>query len=113
MAYDDCRLNEADLVRIMREVIHSYEGSGDDFKIYLLVDDMRQSYAVNGIGDEPARKQHSFVLIQARVVGEHIIIDEDKLWDKQLWKRLENAGVPREQIIRAYQGDKVPEGSGV
>lgn len=106
------RLNEADLVRIMRETIEFYDGEGDDFKIHLLIDETRRSYAVNGIGNEPTRKQHSFVLIQARVIGEYIVIDEDKLWDKQLWKRLENVGVPREQIILAYKGEKVPEVSG-
>ena len=106
------RMNETELVSVMDTIIQTYDGSGDDFKVYVLVDEARRSYAVTGIGEQPTRKQHSFILIQARIIGDYIIVDEDKLWDKQLWKALEKAGVPREQIILAYLGEKLPEASG-
>ena len=69
------------------------------------------NFPVTSIPDNPGTDEPLFIN-QARVVGDLVIIDADSLWDNQLWKRLESAGVAREQIIRAYQGEKVPEVSG-
>jgi hypothetical protein len=44
----------------------------------------------------------------ARVVGDKIIIEEDRSFDKPLHEALMgNAGIPREQIILAYAGESL------
>jgi hypothetical protein len=44
----------------------------------------------------------------ARIVGEKIIIEDDKT-NKPLVDALVQAGIPREQIVLAYAGEKVEE----
>ena len=86
-----------------------YAGTSDDFRLYFAKDDEQRLYMISGIRNAPqAEQERSFILMQARVVDDHIVIDEDTLWDKNLWQALENASVPREQIILAYKGEKLP-----
>ncbi|MBI5671079.1 MAG: XisI protein [Chloroflexi bacterium] len=104
------RLSIAELVAVLRQEISRYAGVSDDSKAYLLRDDELKHYAVNAIMNEPG-DDHAWVIVQAHIDGEHIIVDEDNVWDKNLWKALVAAGVPREQIVLAYQGEKVPTAS--
>jgi XisI protein len=104
------RLSHSELAEITRREVKWYAGVSDDSTAYFFEDDKSNAYAVNIINDELG-KNHSMIMMQARVVDDCVIIDEDKVWDKQLWKALEKAGVPREQIILAYKGEKVPEAS--
>jgi hypothetical protein len=48
------------------------------------------------------------ISILARIVGNRIVIEEDKT-NKPLVDALLQAGVPREQIVLAYAGEKVEE----
>lgn len=101
------RLTEHELIKVTRQAIERYAGYSDDSKAYLLRDDEQRTYGVNIIKNEPG-PQHGLVMIQARVLGDYVVIDQDMLWDKNLWVALEQAGVPREQIILAYKGEQVP-----
>lgn len=51
--------------------------------------------------------QDSLTILVAHVDNNKIIIDTD-LTEKPLYDALLQAGVPREQIIRAYAGEKIP-----
>ncbi len=104
------RLTEHELAGIVHQVVEKYEGTSPHAKIFVILDDDRHSYTVTGIENEPGN-DHSWVVLQARVVGDMIIIDADNVWDKKLWKALVAAGVPREQIVLAYQGEKEPQAS--
>ncbi|MBZ0288879.1 MAG: XisI protein [Anaerolineae bacterium] len=101
------RLKEAELDSILREVVAKFDGRSDDFNVHLIFDPQHHIYAINAIRPTPT-KERGFILMQARVVEDHIVIDADALWDKNLWQALEKAGVPREQIILAYKGEKLP-----
>jgi XisI protein len=74
---------------------------------YPLSDIGKQSYAVIIVPDQP-RKTHAVVVVAARVANDKVIIDED-ITDRPLWKELVRAGIPREQIILTYAGEKLPE----
>jgi hypothetical protein len=104
------RLSEQELVNLTRQEMAWYAGFSDDAKAYFIQDNHQQIYAVNGVRDIPEPKR-GFIIVQARVTGEQIIIDVDSVWDKNLWKALVNAGVPREQIVLAYAGESLPEPS--
>lgn len=101
------RLNDTELETILRDAVTKYDGRSDDFNVHLIFDPQRHIYAANAVRTVPS-KERGFILMQARVVEGHIVIDADALWDKNLWQALEKAGVPREQIILAYKGEKLP-----
>lgn len=101
------RLTEVELETILREVVANFDGKSDDFNVHLIFDPQRHTYAVNAVRSVPS-KERGFILLQARVIEDQIVIDADALWDKNLWQALVKAGVPREQIILAYKGEQVP-----
>jgi len=46
----------------------------------------------------------------ARVVGDYIVIDEDGTLDKPLYQALMiNGSIPRDRILLAYKGEKLPD----
>ncbi len=104
------QLTEQELAEITRREVAAYEGTSPHATIYAILDDSRQHYAITGIENEPGPDQ-SWIILQARVVDRYVIIDVDSLMDKNLWKALEAAGVPREQIALAYLGEHIPESS--
>lgn len=106
--YPMARLTEHELAKIVHQEVEKYEGTSPHAKIFVILDDKRRSYTVTGIENEPG-DDHSWVVIQARVVDDFVVIDADNVWDKQLWKALVAAGVPREQIVLAYLGENVPQ----
>jgi hypothetical protein len=101
------RLSEAELVERTRHEVEKYAGTSFHAKAYSISDDMRQTYVVTGIENEIGR-DHSWIIVQARVVGDTVIVDEDTVMDKKLVYALLQAGVPREQIVLAYEGEPLP-----
>lgn len=98
------RLNGQQVVEIARQEVEKYAGISPHAKAYFIADEVQQIYLVTGIENEPGPNS-SWIIVQAHINGDVVVIDVDNVWDKQLWKALENAGVPREQIILAYQGE--------
>ena len=92
---------------ILRKEMDWYAGLSDDSKAFFIEDISRKQYVVTGIMNEPG-PNHSYIIVQARIVDGYVVVDEDTVWDKNLWKALVAAGVPREQIVLAYQGESVP-----
>lgn len=101
------RLNQQQLIEITRREVKWYAGVSVDSTAYFLADEPKHVYAVNIIHDEMG-KNHSMIMMQARIVDDFVVVDEDKVWDKQLWKALEGSGIPRDQIVLAYLGEKLP-----
>ena len=97
------------LPEITRREVNLYAGHTHGAKIYPVLDDTNKTYAVV-IVPEDENERPAYVAVMARVVGDYIIIDEDGTLDKPLVNALmHNAGVPREQIVLAYQGETMPE----
>jgi XisI protein len=96
------------LLDAVRTEVKRYAGYSPIARLFPLLDDASRTYAVIIIEDDPAARPAS-VIVMARVVDEKIIIEEDTT-DKPLYDALMfNAHIPREQIILAYAGEKVPD----
>jgi len=106
------KLSESELIEITRREVEKYAGISDDAKAYPILDGTRRTYAVNGIMNEHG-KDHAWIIVQARVVENRVIIDEDNVLDKNLVYALLQAGIPREQIVLAYEGENTPAISGI
>jgi hypothetical protein len=101
------RLDENKLVEITRQEVEKYAGVSDEATAYPILDNEHQIYAVNAIRNEPG-KDHAWLIVQARVVEDKVIVDEDNVLDKNLVYALIQARIPREQIVLAYTGEKIP-----
>lgn len=92
-------MTHENLVEITRREVQAYaeyDGLSADF--YSLHDDSQKRYAVVAVPHFP-RPWASRVVVMAQVVGEKVIIIEDRT-DKPLYEVLMvNAHVPREQIV--------------
>lgn len=101
------------LAAITHREVDLYAGDASSAKLYPLLDDENQTYAVIVVPEDPKlkpEKMHTWVAFFARVVGDYVIIEEDTALDKPLVDALMiNGGVPREKIILAYKGEKLPD----
>ncbi len=99
------KINLADITR--REV-ELYAGQTHGAAVFSLLDDSQQRYAVV-IVPQDKKERPAYIAVMARIVGDYIVVDEDGTLDKPLVEALMvNGGVPREQIILAYQGETLP-----
>ncbi len=95
------------LAEITRREVERYVGHSDESNLYFLSDDKQLAYAVVDVPNIP-RTYSTEIVVMARVVGEYIVIDEDTT-DKPLVDALIiNAGLAREKIVLAYQGEAIP-----
>ena len=97
-----------DLTSVVQYEVEDY-ARGETFGgvTYPVSDVGKQSYTVLIIPDQP-KKYHAMVVVAARIINDKVIIDED-ITDRPLWRELVRAGIPREQIILTYAGEKLPE----
>lgn len=97
------------LRRIVRTEVKKYAGNGVgvNIRLFPILDDERAIYAVNAV-DHPHRIDDAGVVILARVVKDIVVIEED-LTDKKLVDALTSAGIKRDQICLAYNGDSLPD----
>ena len=95
-------LNEL-VEREMRE----YAGEGLNGFTHFTQSDDKVVMSLIFVGQIQGRK-FSSISILARIVGQKIVIEDDKT-NKPLVDRLVQAGIPREQIILAYAGETVEE----
>lgn len=91
------------LKTIVRDAVFWYAGGGINIRMYPLFNDDLGVYAVTMV-DFPERKHAAQVVVQARLEGEIVIIEEDTT-DRPLVDRLVAAGIPRERIVLAYLGE--------
>jgi hypothetical protein len=97
------------LNQIVSEEVKKYNsgGRGAGAIFFFLADDQRQTYAVNAVL-YPKRTRSAGAVVMARVVGDRVIIEYDGT-DKPLLDALLQRGIPREQIVLAYQGEPIPD----
>jgi hypothetical protein len=99
----------AALADVVREVVFWYAAKGLELRTFALANEPEGIYAVNVV-DTPKDFRPAGVVVIARIVGDHVVIEED-LTDRPLVDRLVEAGIPRERIIKAYAGEALPEGA--
>lgn len=97
----------AGINEIVREEVKKYATRGIGAILFPALDDENQTYSVIAI-DHPARKEYADVVVFARVVDDKVVIEEDTT-DKKLVDALLQRGIPREQIILAYDGEPIPD----
>jgi|GEM_PF-2561151 len=91
---------------VLKSEICKYVGNGirANSRLFLMLDDHHQLYAVNAV-DEPRTDAAATVVLMARIVGETIIIEEDQTATKLAYV-LMMRGIPPEQIkINYYDED--------
>lgn len=87
----------ASLTDTVKEVVFSYAAGGLKLRTYPLSNEDHHIYAVNVI-DWPVQEQPAGVVVQARVEGDQVFIEEDTT-DRPLVDALVRAGIPREKIV--------------
>lgn len=102
------RVNDLPAI-VQREVAAYARVRGWKSKVFYVGDEKQQIYSVVVVPDD----DHPFISnarvnVMARIVNDKVVIDED-LTDRPLYEALEEAGIPREQIVLAYAGEKLPD----
>ncbi len=93
---------------IVRHEVSEYNNVRDfKAKGFFLEDSRQHVYSIIIVPDD----DHPFihepnVMMMARIVGDTVVIDEDKT-DRPLFESLVEAGIPREKIVVAYAGEKL------
>lgn len=95
------------LVETLRRELAWYASGGLNSKAILLSNEEARVYAVN-VYDFPKHELPAGIAVMARLEGEYIVIEEDRT-TKPFEDRLMAAGVPRDKIILAYAGEKLPD----
>jgi hypothetical protein len=91
----------------LREAMMGYAVKGYNGVSYLTHSDDEQLFTVVGFGNVHGKRIVDLGLV-ARLVDDKIVIERD-INDKILADALLQAGIPREQIVLAYAGEKVEE----
>lgn len=95
------------LSAVIKEEMAWFDGGGNEHVLlYSLANDERKIYAVTAV-HTPVRTHPAKIVVQARIIEDNIVIDEDNT-DRPLYQSLMERGIPREQIILAYVGEAVP-----
>jgi hypothetical protein len=97
-----------DLTHIVQQEIQSYAGSMLKGSSYMVSNSEQNIFAVVDVPDHYPRKFPVSIAVMARIVGNHVLIDEDTT-DRPLVEELVRAGIPREQIICTYIGESLPQ----
>ncbi|MDQ7028108.1 MAG: element excision factor XisI family protein [Anaerolineae bacterium] len=94
-------------MNILRTEIEKYTGEALNGQSYLAENIDSCLFTVISIGEFKG-KHVSFADLIVRVVGDKIVIDDDRNSDP-FYEALMQAGIAREQIILAYAGEPVPD----
>lgn len=87
---------------IVRREVETYAGIALHASLYPVFDEVRHVYAVMCVDNRPVTSPARAV-VMARIVDDRLIIETDTT-DKPLIEALQQAGIPRTQIVAAYQG---------
>ncbi len=97
-----------ELTQIVQREVEGYARPVLRGASYIVTNTEQQLFAVIDVPDHYPRKFAVDVAVMARIVGDKVVIEEDK-HDRPLVDELVRAGIPREQIICTYIGEKLPE----
>ncbi|MGB7338630.1 MAG: element excision factor XisI family protein [Phototrophicaceae bacterium] len=95
------------LKNILKNVLYGYirKGINGSTELTRNVDETLFTLIASGKSGE---KRFTFTALIVIIIADKIVIEEDRN-DKPLVDALVQAGIPREQIILAYIGEKVPD----
>jgi XisI protein len=93
--------------QIVEEELREYAGEGLNGSMYFTQSDDQTIMSIVFVGEIHGR-QFTTTSIMLRFVGNRIIIEDDKT-NKPLVDALLQAGIPRDQIVLAYAGEKAEE----
>lgn len=96
------------LSAIVKDVVQTYAGGGLSLKTFVVSNPLEGAYAVL-VADVPVHKRPAGIIVFARIVGEYVVIEEDTT-DRPLVDALVKHRIPRDKIILAYGGERLPEG---
>ncbi len=97
------------LQEIVRQEVGLYAGNTHEAKLYPVFDEVHRLYMVVIVPEKDAERP-AWVLVMAQVIEDYVVILEESAIDKPLVEALmKNGGIPREKIILAYAGEKLPE----
>jgi hypothetical protein len=99
------------LKETLKKTVWEYAGGGNNLQTFPVLNEEAQVYSVLVI-NTPVRTLSAGIVVMARIVDQHIIIEED-ITDRPLYEALMARGIPRERIILAYVGESLPEAQGV
>jgi XisI protein len=100
----------AELTEIVQREVEGYAGPVLEGKSYVVYNPNQHIFTVIDVPDHFPRKFEAGIAVMARIVGDKVVIEED-IHDRPLVNELVRAGIPREQIICTYIGEKLPEES--
>lgn len=95
-----------DWLNILIDEVSKYAKVGRYGQSYLTRNDLEKIYTVVAFGEADG-EHFSFTALIVRIIGDKIVIQEDRNSDP-LYEALMQAGIPREKIILAYAGEAVP-----
>jgi hypothetical protein len=96
-----------DWLNTLIDEVQKYAKVGRYGESYLTSNELERIYTIVAFGERDG-EHYSFTALIARVIGDKIIIEEDRNSDP-LYEALVQAGIPREQIILAYAGETIPD----
>jgi hypothetical protein len=94
-----------DLNAVVRDVVQGYVRPSPNATMYFMNNPEQGAYAA--ISVPHAVPNMTRVVAMAHVTDEKVIIDTD-ISNKPLYEALLQAGIPQQQIVLAYQGEKQP-----
>lgn len=98
-------MSKSELKSIVQREVESYaKGRLWKAMTYPVCDLTRMIYSVVSVPDYP-RRCNPNIIVMARIQGSRVVIDED-VSDRPLVNKLIRAGVPRENIVLIYAGEK-------
>lgn len=92
-----------DLAAILRREVQDYVWDEDDSNAYFMQDEKQRIFSVLIV--PKANPQDSATIIVARLTNDNRISIDTDLTDKPLFDALIQAGVAKDQIVRAYAGE--------
>lgn len=102
----ETQAEELVLSKIVRREVERYAGESDTDTLYAVMDDEQQLYTVILIPGD-AKERPAWVIVMAQIVNDKVIILEDVTYQPLVDALMGNGGIPREQIVLAYQGEKL------
>lgn len=95
------------LTEIVKYEVDQYNEPCFNCESYAALDDEHKVYVVYSTIAQQIDLDHTSIVIAAHIRGDLVIIDHDST-NRPLVDALVQAGIPREKIILAYDGEAIP-----
>jgi len=93
------------LTALVQQEVASYAIPSPTSAAYYMENKAHNAFSVIAVPNDRTRK--TVVILMARLDNDKIIVEFD-MTNKPLYESLMRAGIPRDQIILAYQGEPIP-----